>query len=84
MNSSARLLPSKISTEYEASNRRTYTYSYDASNRLVEYVETSLYGNNTGLEDIETTCKIIYNEQNNIDSLIISPHFINDFAGVDK
>lgn len=84
VNSSMRLLPVKISTESEASNRRTYTYKYDTSNRLIEYVETSLFGNNIGLEDMETTCKIVYNEQNNIDSLIISPHLINDFADIDN
>lgn len=83
-NSSAKLLPSKISTEIEASNKRTYTYSYDSSNRLVEYVETSLFGNNVGLEDMETTCKIVYNAHNSIDSLIISPLLLDGFADINN
>lgn len=83
-NSSMRLLPVKISTDIEASNKRTYTYAYDTSNRLVEYVETSLFGNNIGLEDMETTCKIVYNEHNDIDSLIITPRLLNDFGGIDS
>jgi hypothetical protein len=84
VNSSLKLIPAKIDVEYEASNRHTYTYKYDGDNRLVEYVETSLYGNNTGLEDMETRCKIVYNDENNIDTLIISPRLLEDYADIDN
>lgn len=84
VNSSLRFLPAQIDVEYEASNRHTYTYKYDESNRLVEYVETSLFGNNIGLGDMETRCKIVYNDQDKIDSLIISPRLLEDYADIDN
>jgi len=84
VNSSVRLLPAKIITEHEASSRRIFTYNYDENNRLISYVETSLFGNNIGLEDMETACRITYNSSNEIDSLIIIPRLLNDFADVNN
>ncbi len=77
MNSSARLLPSKVSAQYRASAKRIYSYKYDESNRMTEYKETRYYGNDISLQDIETTCKIIYGGNNRIDTMIIIPRLIN-------
>jgi len=77
INSSLRLLPSKIVTEYEASNKYIYTYEYDDLNRLTEYKEIGLFANNIVMEDMETTCKIVYNSNNEIDSLIITPRLLD-------
>ncbi|HCO66249.1 MAG TPA: hypothetical protein DIT04_00575 [Dysgonomonas sp.] len=83
VNSSVKLLPAKIQVEYELSNKYIYTYKYDSTNRLVEYVETSLFSNNIGMEDMETRCKIVYNQDNTIDSLIISPRFLEEHPDID-
>lgn len=84
MNSTLKYLPVKIEVEYEASNKHTYSYKYDKANRLVEYVETSLFGNNIGLEDMETRCRIVYNDDNNIDTLIISPRLLEEYPDIDN
>lgn len=75
--SDVRLLPVKISTDYRSSAKRIYSYDYDGNNRLTEYRETRYYGTDISLQDIETTCRIIYGDDNRIDSMIISPLLIN-------
>lgn len=77
VNSDFKLLPSKISTDYRSSAKRVYSYNYDENNRLVEYKETRFYGTDISLQDIETTCKIIYKPDNRIDSMIITPRLVN-------
>ncbi|MDL2214688.1 hypothetical protein LJC00_00675 [Dysgonomonas sp. OttesenSCG-928-M03] len=77
INSAAKLLPSKITTEYEGGNKRIYTYQYDDDNRLAEYREISYFGNNVSLEDMETICKITYSDDSKIDSLIIIPQLLD-------
>jgi len=77
-NIALKLLPQKITIEYEASNKRIYTYKYDDLNRLTGYTETNFFGNSIDLEDMETICKITYNAENKIDSLIIMPRLLND------
>lgn len=77
-NKAIKLLPQKISIEYGASDKRVLTYDYDKNRRLTGYTETNIFGNSIELLDIETICKITYNEENQIDSLIITPRLLND------